>query len=116
MNWPFDALGSWGLASHRLAQTSGREQSMWGRLSLRWQVALAVLVPAIVISVLSSLYFPPRQVAICHRRLKERAIAVGLLAQEQAAAAMAHSGAERTEALERLFSQVTKGGGVGVQA
>ncbi len=33
---------------------------MWGRLSLRWQVALAVLVPSIVISVLSGVYFPPQ--------------------------------------------------------
>jgi len=89
---------------------------MWGRLSLRWQVALAVLVPSIVISVLSSTYFPPRQMEIGRQRLKERAHAVGLLAQEQAAAILEGSEAERAERLQRLFAQVEKGGHVSVQA
>jgi hypothetical protein len=79
-------------------------------------VALAVLVPSIVISVLSSLYFPPRQMEIGLQRLKERAHAVGLLAQEQAAAVLAGPEAERTERLQRLFNQVEKGGGVSIQA
>jgi methyl-accepting chemotaxis protein len=70
----------------------------------------------IVISVLSSLYFPPRQMEIGLQRLKERAHAVGLLAQEQAAAVLAGPEAERTERLQRLFNQVEKGGGVSIQA
>ncbi len=89
---------------------------MWGRLSLRWQVALAVLVPSIVISVLSSLYFPPAQMEIGRDRLKERAKAVGLLAQEQTATILAGPEAERAELLQHLFSQVEKGGNVSVQA
>jgi methyl-accepting chemotaxis protein len=89
---------------------------MWGRLSLRWQVALAVLVPSIVISVLSSLYFPPRQMEIGKQRLKERGLAVGLLAQQQAAGILAEPEALRTDRFQRLFDQVEKGGSISVQA
>ena len=89
---------------------------MWGRLSLRWQVALAVLVPSIVISVLSSMYFPPKQMQIGLHRLKERAHAVGGLATEQASAILAAPEHEQSERLQRLFLQVEKGGGVAVQA
>src|SRR5690349_13704498 len=88
---------------------------MWGRLSLRWQVALAVLVPSIVISVLSSMYFPPRQMEIGLHRLKARARAVGLLATEQAGAILAGPESEREERLRRLFLHVEKGGDVAVQ-
>jgi methyl-accepting chemotaxis protein len=83
---------------------------MWSRLSLRWQVALAVLVPSIVISVLSSLAFPPQQVAIGLQRLKARAHAVGLLAQEQVEGILALPEPERAARLEKLFSQVERGG------
>jgi methyl-accepting chemotaxis protein len=89
---------------------------MWGRLSLRWQVALAVLVPSIVISVLSGMYFPRLQREVSLQRLKERAHAVGLLATEQAGAILTGSEAERSERLQRLFDQVEKGGEVAVQA
>lgn len=90
---------------------------MWGRLSLRWQVALAVLVPSIVISVLSGLYFPPRQMEIGRQRLKERGLAVGLLAQQQAATLLAEpESASRAERFQRLFEQVEKGGSISVQA
>ncbi|HYH95186.1 methyl-accepting chemotaxis protein [Hyalangium sp.] len=89
---------------------------MWGRLSLRWQVALAVLMPTIVISVLSGMYFPRLQADLGQQRLKERALAVGLLAQDQAAAILAGPEAERPERLQRLFSQVEKGGVVSGQA
>jgi methyl-accepting chemotaxis protein len=89
---------------------------MWGRLSLRWQVALAVLVPSIVISVLSGMYFPKRQMEIGLERLRDRAKAVGVLAQEQTAHIMAGPEAERAERLQHLFDQVDKGGNVSVQA
>jgi len=89
---------------------------MWGRLSLRWQVALAVLVPSIVISVLSSLYFPPRQMEIGLHRLKARARAVGMLATEQAGVILSEPESERAERLKRLFLHVERGGDVAVQA
>ncbi|HVG63415.1 MAG TPA: methyl-accepting chemotaxis protein [Hyalangium sp.] len=89
---------------------------MWGRLSLRWQVALAVLVPSIVISVLSGMHFPRRQMEIGQERLKERARAVGLLAAEQASAIPAGPEPERAERAQRLFSQVKQGGHVAFQA
>ncbi|MFL5349915.1 MAG: methyl-accepting chemotaxis protein [Hyalangium sp.] len=89
---------------------------MWGRLSLRWQVALAVLVPAIVISVLSSLAFPKLQMELGQARLRERARAVALLAQDQTASILAGPEAERSDQLNHLFEQVEKGGNVSVQA
>jgi methyl-accepting chemotaxis protein len=81
---------------------------MWGRLSLRWQVALAVLLPSIVISVLGSSYFPKQQKVIGQERLKERAQAVGRLAWDHAEAILSGPDAERTARLERLFDQVQK--------
>jgi methyl-accepting chemotaxis protein len=89
---------------------------MWGRLSLRWQVALAVLVPSIVISVLSSLAFPPQQMAIGLERLKSRGHAVGLLAREQVDGILAASEEERVARIEKLFGQVERGGDVAFQA
>jgi methyl-accepting chemotaxis protein len=79
-------------------------------------VALAVLVPSIVISVLSGMYFPPKQMHIGLERLKERANAVGLLATEQASAILEGPESEQNDRLQRLFLQVEKGGGVAVQA
>ncbi|WP_224247926.1 methyl-accepting chemotaxis protein [Hyalangium gracile] len=89
---------------------------MWGRLSLRWQVALAVLVPSLVISALSSFYFPKQQGEIGLNRLRERAKAVGLLAQEQTASILEGPEAERQERFRHLFALVDKGGNVVSQA
>ncbi len=89
---------------------------MWGRLSLRWQVALAVLVPSIVISVLSSVLLPPRQLAMSLERLKEQGHAVGVLAHAQAASILASPEGDPSQQLEALFSQVDQGGQVAFQA
>ncbi len=89
---------------------------MWGRLSLRWQVALAVLVPSIVISVLSSLFFPQLQRDVGMDRLEKRGTAVGLLARDQMAAILAGPEAGRAEQLQHLFSRVKEGGNVDAQA
>jgi methyl-accepting chemotaxis protein len=90
---------------------------VWGRLSLRWQVALAVLVPSIVISVLSNVYFPPKQRELAEARLKGQGEAVGLLARAQIADILAAPEADRGPRLQRLFDEVEKGkGGVSFQA
>ncbi|SET47670.1 methyl-accepting chemotaxis protein [Stigmatella erecta] len=89
---------------------------MWGRLSLRWQVALAVLVPSLVISVLGASVFPPRQKAIGMERLKERALSVGLLAAPDAARRLAEAPQAGTGPLQSLFEQVEQGGRVAFQA
>ncbi|MDY7225103.1 methyl-accepting chemotaxis protein [Hyalangium rubrum] len=94
---------------------------MWGRLSLRWQVALAVLVPTIVISVLSNLYFPPRQAALGLERLKTQGRAVAVLARDQADRLLEppleqSSEGERAEKLQQFFAQVETGGSLAFQA
>jgi methyl-accepting chemotaxis protein len=89
---------------------------MWGRLSLRWQVAVAVLVPSIVISVLSNVYFPPKQREYAVERLKGHGEAVGLLARAQIAEILAAPEADRVTRLQKLFDEVEKGKGVSLQA
>jgi methyl-accepting chemotaxis protein len=90
---------------------------MWGRLSLRWQVALAVLVPSIVISVLSNVYFPPKQRTLAVERLKGQGEAVAMLARAQVVEILAGPEADRSPRLQKLFDEVSKGkGGVSFQA
>ncbi|HEX8698620.1 MAG TPA: methyl-accepting chemotaxis protein [Myxococcaceae bacterium] len=89
---------------------------MWSRLSLRWQVALAVLVPSIVISVLSNVYFPPKQREYAVERLKGHGEAVGLLARAQIEEILAAPEADRVPRLQKLFDEVEKGKGVSLQA
>jgi methyl-accepting chemotaxis protein len=52
---------------------------MWGRLSLRMQVAIAVLVPCLAVVVFSAVYFPARQREVSLELLEKRARVVGLL-------------------------------------
>ncbi|KFE64760.1 hypothetical protein DB31_1778 [Hyalangium minutum] len=75
-----------------------------------------MLVPTIVISALTSFYFPRKQMEIGRHRLKERGLAVGLLAQQQAAAILSEPEALRTDRFQQLFDQVEKGGNVSMQA
>jgi methyl-accepting chemotaxis protein len=56
---------------------------MWGRLSLRWQVAFAVLVPSLAVALFSGFYFPEQQRKLGLERLEDRARVVGLLASDE---------------------------------
>ncbi|MGQ0503986.1 MAG: hypothetical protein ACT4TC_01565 [Myxococcaceae bacterium] len=58
---------------------------LWGRLSLRWQAAVAILLPAIAIAVFSSLYFPARLNLQAEKSLEAKALALGALAVEEVA-------------------------------
>lgn len=58
---------------------------MWGRLSLRWQVALAVLVPSLAVALFSGFYFPKQQRQFGLKRLEDRARVVGLLTSAEIA-------------------------------
>ncbi|HLL01223.1 MAG TPA: methyl-accepting chemotaxis protein [Myxococcaceae bacterium] len=89
---------------------------MWGRLSLRWQVALAVLLPSLAISGLSNVYFPPKQRQYAIERLQGHGEAVGLLVRAQAAEILTAPEADRMPRLQRLFAEVDKGKGVSLQA
>ncbi|QRK07845.1 HAMP domain-containing protein [Archangium violaceum] len=66
---------------------------MWGRLSLRWQVALAVLVPSLAVALFSGFYFPKQQRSHGLKRLEERALAVGLLASDEISSLLEQRGA-----------------------
>ncbi|MFL5351590.1 methyl-accepting chemotaxis protein [Archangium sp.] len=65
---------------------------MWGRLSLRWQVALAVLVPSLAVALFSGFYFPKQQRQFGLKRLEDRARAVGLLASDEIATLLEQGG------------------------
>ncbi|MFP2907347.1 methyl-accepting chemotaxis protein [Pyxidicoccus sp. 3LFB2] len=52
---------------------------MWGRLSLRMQVAIAVLVPCLAVAVFCGVYFPRQQQAASMEQLEKRVRVVGLL-------------------------------------
>ncbi len=54
--------------------------SLWARLNLRWQVALAILVPAVIVPVFASLYFPARLNEQANQGLEARALALGAVA------------------------------------
>ncbi len=56
---------------------------MWGRLSLRWQVAFAVLVPSLAVALFCGFYFPKQQWNQGLRRLEESAHDRGLLGTRQ---------------------------------
>ncbi|OJH39992.1 methyl-accepting chemotaxis protein [Cystobacter ferrugineus] len=65
---------------------------MWGRLSLRWQVAFAVLVPSLAVALFNGFYFPEQQREHGLRRLEEQAHAVGGLAAEDISLVLEQSG------------------------
>ncbi|HEX8825643.1 MAG TPA: methyl-accepting chemotaxis protein [Archangium sp.] len=108
---------------------------MWGRLSLRWQVALAVLVPSLAVAVFSGFYFPKQQRAFGLARLEDRARTVGLLASDEIAALLMQAGQapavaapgtqpvvarepglRAVEQLSRIFERVEQAGSISYQA
>lgn len=66
---------------------------MWGRLSLRWQVAFAVLVPSLAVALFSGVYFPKQQRTLGLQRLEDRTRVVGLLASDEIALLLEQAGA-----------------------
>lgn len=93
---------------------------MWGRLSLRWQVALAVLVPSLAVALFSGFYFPKQQRTFGLHRLEDRARTVGLLASDGIAALLDQAGtaplAPPGPQLSRVFERVEQAGSVSFQA
>src|SRR5687767_214008 len=98
---------------------------MWGRLSLRWQVALAVLVPSLAVAVFSGFYFPRQQRTFGLARLEDRARTVGVLASNELAAVLGQGGHaplvmapgyQPVELLPRVFDRVEQAGAISFQA
>ncbi|QSQ27728.1 methyl-accepting chemotaxis protein [Pyxidicoccus parkwayensis] len=78
---------------------------MWGRLSLRMQVAIAVLVPCLAVVVFSVVYFPSQQRNVSLALVEKRAQVVGLL-MAQHPALLAAERAPDKQALEAVFSRL----------
>ncbi|MCY1045526.1 methyl-accepting chemotaxis protein [Corallococcus sp. bb12-1] len=83
---------------------------MWGRLSLRMQVAIAVLLPCLAVVFFSSVYFPVRQRAAALEVLSLRARTVGTLVSRHPAMALPDTSPEARARRDEVFSQVESGG------
>lgn len=59
--------------------------SPWARLTLRWQVAIAILIPSAAVPIFSSLYFPSRLNLQAQQSLHSRAQSMGALATSELA-------------------------------
>src|SRR5262245_30729786 len=56
------------------------QPGFWGRLSLRWQVAIAILAPCAVLPIFSSFYFPSKLNSEAEKALERRAESLGVVA------------------------------------
>ncbi|XXF75749.1 methyl-accepting chemotaxis protein [Myxococcaceae bacterium GXIMD 01537] len=88
---------------------------MWSRLSLRWQVAFAVLVPSLAIALFSGLYLPARQEAHALELLTAHALSVSRLAAHESASLGEGRSPDTLASLSALFARVGEGGGINYQ-
>lgn len=81
---------------------------MWGKLSLRLQAAIAVVLPCLAVAIFSSLYFPKRLNEQAQEGLERQARSVGLLAATNAAPTMrlVRDGLASAEELDSVLSGV----------
>lgn len=82
---------------------------MWGRLSLRMQVAIAVLVPCLAVVLFAGAYFPTRQREVTLEMLEERARVVGVLMSEHPALLAAEPTPD-VQALGAVFARLESRG------
>jgi len=61
----------------------------WGRLNLRWQVAIAILAPCAVLPIFSSFYFPSQMNVAEEQALENRATSLGKVASASLGPTMA---------------------------
>ncbi|RKH44057.1 methyl-accepting chemotaxis protein [Corallococcus llansteffanensis] len=83
---------------------------MWGRLSLRMQVAIAVLLPCLAVVFFSGVYFPARQRAAALEVLSQRAVTVATLVSRHPALFLPDSAPDARARRADVFSQVESGG------
>ncbi|MBN8231717.1 methyl-accepting chemotaxis protein [Corallococcus macrosporus] len=83
---------------------------MWGRLTLRMQVAIAVLLPCLAVVFFSGVYFPARQQAAGMEVLAGRAVTLGTLVVRHPSLALPDASPDSRVRREELFSQVDSGG------
>ncbi len=86
----------------------------WGRLSLRIQTAIAVLLPCVAVAVFTSWYFPQRLNEQAGFALERQARSIGLLAVANAAPTMRliHDKLATNDELDAVFAGVRAGGNI----
>ena len=79
---------------------------LWTRLNLRWQAAIAVLLPCAAVALFSSLYFPARLNSQAERSLEQKARALGGLASAEVAPVLRliTDGLSQPEDLDNVFA------------
>jgi methyl-accepting chemotaxis protein len=87
---------------------------MWGKLSLRVQAAVAVLLPCVAVAGFTSWYFPQRLNAQAGQALERQARSIGLLAVANAAPTMRliRDGLANPEELNAVFAGIRAGGNI----
>ena len=87
---------------------------MWGKLSLRVQAAIAVLVPCVAVAVFTSWYFPQRLNAQAGLALERQARSIGLLAVANAAPTMRliHDKLASSDELDGVLLGIRAGGNI----
>ncbi|MHA7632302.1 methyl-accepting chemotaxis protein [Corallococcus sp. M7] len=83
---------------------------MWGRLTLRMQVAIAVLLPCLAVVFFTGVYFPARQKAAGLEVLAGRAVTLGTLVVRHPALALPETAPDARARRDELFNQVESGG------
>ncbi|RKG97579.1 methyl-accepting chemotaxis protein [Corallococcus carmarthensis] len=83
---------------------------MWGRLTLRMQVAIAVLLPCLAVVFFSGVYFPARQQDAGLEVLAGRAVTLGTLVVRHPSLALPDTAPDARERRDDVFSQVESGG------
>ncbi len=87
---------------------------MWGKLSLRVQTAIAVLLPCVAVAVFTSWYFPQRLNEQAGQALERQAVSIGLLAVANAAPTMRliHDKLATSDELDAVFAGVKASGNI----
>ncbi|RKG53836.1 methyl-accepting chemotaxis protein [Corallococcus sp. AB011P] len=83
---------------------------MWGRLTLRMQVAIAVLLPCLAVVFFTGVYFPARQKAAGLEVLVGRAATLGTLVVRHPSLALPETAPDARARRDELFNQVASGG------
>jgi len=89
-------------------------ESVWSRLSLRFQAAVAVVAPTLAVALFASVYFPNRLNEQARVALERQAVSVGQLAASNAAPTMRliRDGLATPAELKSIFEGVRAGGQV----
>ncbi len=87
---------------------------MWGKLSLRVQAAVAVLLPCVAVAVFTSWYFPQRLNEQAGQAIERQARSIGVLAVANAAPTMRliRDGLANPDELDAVFAGVRAGGNI----